>query len=169
MHTLLVIIHIVVSIFLCLVILLQSGKGDGMGATFGGGASSQIFGGRGAGDFLSRVTSAAAVVFFLTSLTLSMMSSRDHSVVHGKTAPPEKPAPITETAPSATPAQSEAAPQENAAAPSTPEKATPAPAAAEAKPNTAGASSASAPAAAPAKPAAEAPAPPAAPAPADKK
>ncbi len=83
MQTLLTIIHIIVSVFLCLVILLQSGKGGGMGASFGG-ASSQIFGGRGAGNFLSRVTSIAAVVFFLTSLTLSMMSSRQHSVIHGK-------------------------------------------------------------------------------------
>ncbi len=83
MQTLLTIIHIVVSVFLCLVILLQSGKGGGMGASFGG-ASSQIFGGRGAGNFLSRVTSVAAVIFFLTSLTLSMMSSRQHSVIHAK-------------------------------------------------------------------------------------
>ncbi len=83
MQTLLTIIHIVVSVFLCLVILLQSGKGGGMGASFGG-ASSQIFGGRGAGNFLSRVTSVAAVIFFLTSLTLSMMSSRQHSVIRAR-------------------------------------------------------------------------------------
>jgi preprotein translocase subunit SecG len=82
MQTLLTIIHIVASIFLCLVILLQSGRGGGMGAAMGG-ASSQIFGGRGAGNFLSRLTSIAAVVFFFTSLTLSMMSSRQHSVVAG--------------------------------------------------------------------------------------
>jgi preprotein translocase subunit SecG len=80
MHTLIIITHIFVSIFLCLTILLQSGRGGGMGAAFGG-ASSQIFGGRGAGNFLSRLTSICATVFFLTSLTLSMMSSRHHSVV----------------------------------------------------------------------------------------
>ena len=80
MQTLLTIIHIVASILLCLVILLQSGRGGGMGAAFGG-ASSQIFGGRGAGNFLSRLTSVAAVIFFVTSLTLSMMSSRSASVV----------------------------------------------------------------------------------------
>ncbi|KAK1548233.1 hypothetical protein Q3G72_019317 [Acer saccharum] len=57
-----------------------SGRGGGMGAAFGG-ASGQIFGGRGASNFLSRVTSAAAIVFFCTSLTLSMMSSRHRSVV----------------------------------------------------------------------------------------
>jgi len=82
MQTLLTVIHIVVSVFLCLVILLQSGRGGGMGAALGG-ASSQIFGGRGAGNFLSRLTSVAAVIFFVTSLSLSMMSSRQHSVVAG--------------------------------------------------------------------------------------
>ncbi len=80
MQTLLTIIHVVVSILLCLLILVQSGKGGGMGAAFGG-ASAQIFGGRGAGNFLSKLTSVAAVVFFLTSITLSVLSSRQHSVV----------------------------------------------------------------------------------------
>ena len=80
METLLLIIHIFVSIVLVLVVLLQSGKGGGMGATFGG-ASQQIFGGRGAGSFLTRVTTGAAVVFFVTSLSLSMLGSQDQSVL----------------------------------------------------------------------------------------
>ncbi|HET6344588.1 MAG TPA: preprotein translocase subunit SecG [Myxococcota bacterium] len=80
MEILLKVIHVIASVFLVLVVLLQSGKGGGVGAAFGG-ASGQIFGGRGASTFLSRVTSGAAVVFFLTSLTLSMMSSRHRSVV----------------------------------------------------------------------------------------
>ena len=80
MQTLITIIHVIACIFLILVVLLQSGRGGGMGAAFAG-ASGQIFGGRGASSFLSRVTSAAAIVFFLTSLTLSMLSSRHRSVV----------------------------------------------------------------------------------------
>ena len=80
MEILLKVIHILASVFLVLVVLLQSGRGGGMGAAFGG-ASGQIFGGRGASTFLSRVTSGAAVVFFMTSLTLSMLSSRHRSVV----------------------------------------------------------------------------------------
>ena len=80
MEILLKVIHVVASVFLILVVLLQSGRGGGMGAAFGG-ASGQIFGGRGAGSFLSHLTSGAAVMFFLTSLTLSMMSSRHRSVV----------------------------------------------------------------------------------------
>lgn len=55
-----------------------------MGAAFGG-ASAQIFGGRGASNFLSRVTSVLAVVFFLTSLSLSMMSSQHQSVMRDHT------------------------------------------------------------------------------------
>ena len=73
-------VHVVAAVFLVLVVLLQSGRGGGMGATFGG-ASSQIFGGRGANNFLTRVTTGAAVVFFLTSFSLSYFSSRQHSVV----------------------------------------------------------------------------------------
>lgn len=80
MNNLLIIVHIFVSLVLILVVLLQSGKGGGMGATFGG-ASQQIFGGRGAGNFLARVTTVMAIVFFLSSLVLSMMGSRERSVV----------------------------------------------------------------------------------------
>jgi preprotein translocase subunit SecG len=100
MHTLLTVIHITVSVFLCLVILLQSGRGGGMGAALGG-ASSQIFGGRGAGNFLSRMTSVAAVIFFVTSLSLSMMSSRQHSVVAGAHKSAEETAKPADAAPAA--------------------------------------------------------------------
>ncbi len=88
MQTLLTIVHVIVAVFLCLVVLLQSGRGGGMGAAFGG-AGSQIFGGRGAGNFLTKLTSGAAIIFFITSLTLSMLSSRHSSVVVGKPATPE--------------------------------------------------------------------------------
>ena len=74
LETLLYIAHIFVCILLILAILLQSGLGGGMGAAFGG-AGAQVFGGRGAGDFLSKVTTGSAIIFFLTSLGLSIMSS----------------------------------------------------------------------------------------------
>lgn len=80
METLLTIVHSLVALFLILVVLLQSGRGGGMGIALGG-ASSQIFGGRGASTFLTKLTSIAAVTFFLTSFTLTVMSSRQHSVV----------------------------------------------------------------------------------------
>jgi preprotein translocase subunit SecG len=68
-------IHIAVSIFLILVILLQTGKGADMGAVFGGSGSNTVFGSTGAGGFLSKLTTAGAVVFMLTCLILAYMSS----------------------------------------------------------------------------------------------
>ncbi len=82
MHTLITVVHVIACIFMIMVVLLQSGRGGGMGAAFAG-ASGQIFGGRGASSFLSRATSVAATVFFLTSLTLSVLDSRHSSVVMG--------------------------------------------------------------------------------------
>jgi preprotein translocase subunit SecG len=78
------ILHILVSVFLVLVILLQAGKGAGMGAAFGGAGSQTVFGGRGAQTFLGKLTATAAAIFFLTSLTLSYSaSSGGRSVVEG--------------------------------------------------------------------------------------
>ncbi len=90
MTTFLVIVHVVVSAVLVVVILLQAGKGTGLGGAFGG-SSQAVFGGRGAQTFLGKVTSASAAVFMLTSLSLSYLSTRSGSVV--KEAPPVAPAP----------------------------------------------------------------------------
>jgi preprotein translocase subunit SecG len=73
--TLLDIVHISVCLFLMLVVLLQQGKGGGMGAAFGGGATQQVFGGRGAGNILTRATAICAGIFMLTSVTLAYVSS----------------------------------------------------------------------------------------------
>ena len=72
--TLLEVLHIAVCIFLMLVVLLQQGKGGGMGAAFGGGAQ-QVFGGRGAGNILTRATAVCAGIFMLTSVSLAYVSS----------------------------------------------------------------------------------------------
>jgi preprotein translocase subunit SecG len=88
LNTFLIIVHVVVSAVLVLVILLQAGKGGGLGGAFGG-SSSAVFGGRGAQTFLGKVTSAAAAVFMLTSLSLSYLSTRSGSVVK------EAPSPIS--------------------------------------------------------------------------
>jgi preprotein translocase subunit SecG len=74
MCTLLHVIHILVCLFLVLVVLLQQGRGGGLGGAFGGGAT-QVFGGRGAGNFMTRLTAACATVFILTSLALAWLSS----------------------------------------------------------------------------------------------
>jgi preprotein translocase subunit SecG len=79
MSILIVIIHVVVSIALILIVLLQTGKGADMGAAFGGGSSQTLFGTTGASTFLSKLTTAAAIVFMLTSLILAYMHSHRSS------------------------------------------------------------------------------------------
>ena len=66
-------LHVIVCIFLVAVVLLQRGKGAEIGAVFGGGASSTVFGSRGAGNFLTKLTTGSAIVYMITSLTLSYL------------------------------------------------------------------------------------------------
>jgi preprotein translocase subunit SecG len=73
--TLLSILHILACAFLILVVLLQQGRGGGLGAAFGGAATRQVFGGRGAGNLLTRLTAISAVVFMATSVTLAYVAS----------------------------------------------------------------------------------------------
>jgi preprotein translocase subunit SecG len=74
MYTLIVVLHIVVSVALILVILLQTGKGSDIGAVFGGGSSQTLFGSTGPTSFLSKLTAGAAIIFMLTSLFLAYFS-----------------------------------------------------------------------------------------------
>ncbi|MCF6267877.1 MAG: preprotein translocase subunit SecG [Desulfuromusa sp.] len=67
-------LHIVVSIALIVIVLLQMGKGAQAGASFGAGGSQAMFGSTG-GNFMSKVTVAAAVIFMLTSLSLAYFYS----------------------------------------------------------------------------------------------
>ena len=80
MLTFTTIVHVFVSILLICAILLQSGRGGGL-AGLGGAAAGQVFGGRGAGNFLTKLTSTAAIVFFLTSMVLSFGTSSKTSVI----------------------------------------------------------------------------------------
>jgi len=73
MYVLLIILHVIVSFIMVGVILLQAGKGAEIGASFGG-SSQTVFGSRGPGTFLSKLTVSAAVIFMLTSLSLSVLS-----------------------------------------------------------------------------------------------
>lgn len=74
MFTLLSIIHVIVCFILILVVLLQTGKGADIAAAFGG-SSQTAFGARGATTFMAKVTTGAAVIFMLTSMTLALVSS----------------------------------------------------------------------------------------------
>src|SRR5215468_2379392 len=69
-YTILLMIHVVACIFLVTVVLLQQGKGADVGAVFGG-SSQTLFGTSGAGNFLTKLTSATAIIFMLTSLSLT--------------------------------------------------------------------------------------------------
>ncbi|WP_242641512.1 MULTISPECIES: preprotein translocase subunit SecG [Candidatus Ichthyocystis] len=81
---LIVSLHVFVSVTLVVLVLLQQGKGSDAGAAFGAGsgASGTLFGAAGSGSFLSRLTSSAVTVFFLTSLTLSYLVSHQGSSVN---------------------------------------------------------------------------------------
>lgn len=76
MHSIFIIVHIIVAVTLILIVLLQTGKGSSVGAAFGGGSSGTVFGSRGPAPFLSKITAVAAIVFMLTSLSLSIISSQ---------------------------------------------------------------------------------------------
>lgn len=95
--TLLIIIHIVACLFLISVVLLQSGKGAEIGAAFGG-SSQTLFGSRGAATFLNKLTTAAAIVFMLTSLTLTMITTKSSSIIK-QTAPADQKAVPQQQAP----------------------------------------------------------------------
>ncbi len=90
MTSLLIGLHIVVSIALIVIVLLQMGKGAQAGASFGAGGSQAMFGSTG-GNFMSKVTVAAAVIFMLTSLTLAYFygSPSSQTVMPSSVAAPE--------------------------------------------------------------------------------
>ena len=78
MDTLLTIVHVVVCLFLVGIVLLQHGKGADIGATFGG-SSQSLFGTEGPLPLLNKITTAVAVIFMLTSVTLAYISSQSSS------------------------------------------------------------------------------------------
>lgn len=106
------ILHIAVSIFLIAVVLLQSGKGAEMGASFGSSGSQSVFGAGGGSTFLSKMTTGVAVIFMLTSLTLAYISGNpsSSSIMKGKSRPAaavpaqQAPAAPAQGAPAAVPA-----------------------------------------------------------------
>ncbi len=105
MATALLIIHVLISMAIIGLILLQHGKGADAGAAFGSGASGTVFGARGSGSFLSRATAVLATLFFITSLSLAYF-------VHQDTGPASimEPAGVEKAAESAAPQVSEAPP-----------------------------------------------------------
>ena len=101
MIILLTIVHVIVCLFLVIVVLLQSGKAADLAGAFGGMGSQTVFGPRGSATVLSKATAIAAGLFMLTSLTLSLMSTRS-----GRSAPSI----LDKAKKAATPAQQKGAP-----------------------------------------------------------
>ena len=88
MTTIVVIVHIIVSLALIFIVLLQHGKGAGIGAAFGG-SSQTVFGSTGAAPFLAKLTAVAAVLFMVTSLGLTFLGrQKEASVMQGAGKPP---------------------------------------------------------------------------------
>jgi preprotein translocase subunit SecG len=104
MLILITIIHVFVSLFLIIVVLLQSGQAGDIAAAFGGQGSQTAFGARGASTVLTKATTWCAIIFMVTSITLSVTTSRRSgpgSVLQNEKASPAKtqPAPAKPATP----------------------------------------------------------------------
>ena len=121
MFVFITIVHIIVCVVLIMVVLLQTGKGAEMGAAFGG-ATQTVFGSSGPAGFLSKLTTAVAIIFMITTLTLcyligrlpvpTIMEKKVEQQAEGAApmAPEQAPAPMQQAAEQAAPVQQEAQP-----------------------------------------------------------
>src|ERR1700719_434188 len=76
MYGILIFIHIIVCVGLILVVLFQAGKGAGLGNLFGGGGGDQLFSAPSGSAFIRKLTTGMAIVFILTSVSLTIVSGR---------------------------------------------------------------------------------------------
>jgi preprotein translocase subunit SecG len=104
MYQIVLLIHIFAAVCIVALVLIQQGKGASVGAAFGSGASQTVFGSRGSGSFLFRLTLGLAAIFFCTSLAMNYMATRSYKQERGLSLP-MMPAPAKSAAPvSAAPA-----------------------------------------------------------------
>lgn len=105
---LIIAVHVFVCIALILIVLLQAGKGAEMGVSFGGGAAQSLLGSSGDTPMIGKITTAIAVIFMLTSLSLAYMSGhpKSKSVMDKKI--PAKEQPVKESSKTETPITQEA-------------------------------------------------------------
>jgi preprotein translocase subunit SecG len=96
LYTFITVIHIIVCFFLAIVVLLQQGKGSDVSAVFGG-SSQTLFGSSGAGNLLTKLTSASAAIFMITSLTLTYGAAKQNTKSLFDNAPVKTPPPAATT------------------------------------------------------------------------
>jgi preprotein translocase subunit SecG len=76
MEVLILVVHVIAALGIIALVLLQHGKGADMGAAFGSGSSGSVFGSAGSANFMSRTTAILAVIFFISSIGLTVVASR---------------------------------------------------------------------------------------------
>jgi len=98
MYQFILLIHVFAAICIVALVLVQQGKGATLGAAFGSGASQTIFGSRGSGSFLFRLTLGFAAVFFITSISLNYVATHAYKQERVLTLPllPQHTGPIEE-------------------------------------------------------------------------
>ena len=96
MFTLLVILHVLVSVIIIGMVLLQAGKGADIGSAFGGSGSQAVFGSMGTPTVLGKITTVVAVIFMATSFSLAVLAHQRSTTIMPASAPA---APATPAAP----------------------------------------------------------------------
>lgn len=87
METIVTVVHFVVALLMIGLILIQQGKGASMGASFGGGGSNTVFGSSGGATFFGKVTALLAVIFFVSSLGLTLIARNNAQIDTGNVLP----------------------------------------------------------------------------------
>jgi preprotein translocase subunit SecG len=87
MYQFILLIHVFAAVCIVALVLLQQGKGASVGAAFGSGASQTVFGSRGSGSFLFRITFSFIAIFFITSITLNYMATAAYKQEKAMTLP----------------------------------------------------------------------------------
>jgi preprotein translocase subunit SecG len=96
MMTVLAIIHVVVAVALIFIVLFQTGRGSEIGAAFGGGSSQTLFGSSGSTGFMTKLTTAAVIIFMVTSLGLAYIYSHREAALKAAPVQTEENIPVQE-------------------------------------------------------------------------
>ena len=99
MFTLIVIVHVIVRLIIIGLVLLQAGKGADIGSAFGGAGSQAVFGSMGTPTVLGKLTTVVAVLFMVTSFSLSILSHKRATSIMPSSTPAPATAPATPAQP----------------------------------------------------------------------